>query len=147
MATRSAHTAWKGSLQDGSGEVELTGSKLGTFAVSWPKRVSDTADGSTSPEELIAAAHASCFSMALSGNVGRAGGTVRSLDVTADVDFGPDEARGGYQISRIHLTVRGQVDGLDAEGFREAAEGAKTGCPVSKALAAVPEITLDAALA
>jgi osmotically inducible protein OsmC len=146
MATRTAHSDWKGSLQDGSGQVELTSSKLGTFAVSWPKRVSDTADGSTSPEELIAAAHASCFSMALSGNIGRAGGTVRSLAVTADVDFGPDEARGGYQISRIHLTVRGQVDGLDADGFREAAEGAKTGCPVSKALAAVPEITLDAAL-
>jgi osmotically inducible protein OsmC len=146
MATRTARTEWQGSLQEGSGQVELASSKLGTYQVSWAKRTSDAADGTTSPEELIAAAHSSCFSMALSGNIGRAGGTVRSLQVTADVDFGPDEARGGYGISAIHLTVRGQVDGLDADGFREAAEGAKVGCPVSKALAGVPEITLDAAL-
>ena len=146
MATRSARTAWKGSLTEGSGQVELASSRLGTYQVSWPKRTSDTADGTTSPEELIAAAHASCFSMALSGVIAKAGGTPRSLDVTADVGFGPDEARGGFQISGIHLTVRGQVDGLDAEGFRAAAEDAKVGCPVSKALAAVENITLDAAL-
>jgi osmotically inducible protein OsmC len=147
MATRSARTAWNGSLQEGSGQVELSSSGLGTFDVSWPKRTSEAADGTTSPEELIAAAHSSCFSMALSGEIGRAGGTVNSLEVTADVGFGPDEARGGYGITGIHLTVRGEVDGLDADGFRTAAEAAKVGCPVSKALAAVPEITLDAALA
>jgi osmotically inducible protein OsmC len=144
---RDAHATWEGSLRNGSGRFDLESSGAITGeTVTFASRF-EQPGGKTSPEELIAAAHASCFSMALSGNIGRAGGTVRSLDVTADVDFGPDEARGGYQISRIHLTVRGQVDGLDAEGFREAAEGAKTGCPVSKALAAVPEITLDAALA
>ena len=146
MATRTARTAWNGTLQQGGGQVELTSSGIGTYDVSWPKRTADTADGTTSPEELIAAAHSSCFSMALSGNIGRAGGTVRSLEVTADVRFGPDEARGGYAITGIHLTVRGDVDGLDAAGFQEAAEGAKVGCPVSKALAAVENITLDAAL-
>jgi osmotically inducible protein OsmC len=146
MATRTARTAWTGSLQEGSGRVELASSQLGTYDVSWPKRTSEAADGSTSPEELIAAAHSSCFSMALSGAIGTAGGTVRSLEVTADVGFGPDEARGGFHITGIHLTVRGQVDGLDAAGFQEAAEGAKVGCPVSKALTGV-EITLDAALA
>jgi lipoyl-dependent peroxiredoxin len=146
MATRTARTTWNGSLQEGSGQVELSSSKLGTYQVSWPKRTSETAEGTTSPEELIAAAHSSCFSMAFSGALTKAGGTVRSLDVTADVDFGPDEARGGYGISAIRLTVRGQVDGIDGAAFREAAEGAKVGCPVSKALAAVPEITLDATL-
>ncbi len=146
MATRTARTEWTGSLTDGSGQVELSSSELGTFQVSWPKRTSEAADGSTSPEELVAAAHSSCFSMALSGNIGRAGGTVRSLQVTADVGFGPDEARGGYGITGIHLTVRGDVEGLDAAAFQQAAEGAKAGCPVSKALTGV-NITMDAALA
>ena len=146
MATRTARTAWNGSLMEGAGQVELRSSGVGTFDVSFPKRIADEADGTTSPEELIAAAHASCFAMQLSGNIGQAGGTVRSLDVTADVMIDKDEERGGLLIHRIDLTVRGEVDGLDADGFREAAEGAKVGCPVSKALAAVPEITLDAAL-
>ena len=145
MATRTARTSWNGTLQDGSGRTELVSSGLGTFDVSWPKRTSDTADGSTSPEELIAAAHASCFSMAMSGGLAKAGATPQRLDVTADVGFGPDEARGGFMITGIHLTVRGTADGIDAAGFVEAAEGAKAGCPVSKALTGV-EITLDAAL-
>jgi osmotically inducible protein OsmC len=147
VATRSAHTTWSGSLTEGSGEVELVSSKLGTYQVSWPKRTSEAADGTTSPEELIAAAHSSCFSMAFSGALTKAGGTVRSLDVNADVDFGPDEARGGYGISAIRLTVRGQVDGLDAAAFEKAAQEAKVGCPVSKALAGVENITVDASLA
>ena len=146
MATRTARTAWNSSLMEGAGQVELRSSGVGTFDVSFPKRIADEADGTTSPEELIAAAHASCFAMQLSGNIGQAGGTVRSLDVTADVMIDKDEERGGLLIHRIDLTVRGEVDGLDADGLREAAEGAKVGCPVSKALAAVPEITLDAAL-
>ena len=145
MPTRSARTAWNGTLQEGSGRTELVSSGLGTFDVSWPKRTSDQADGSTSPEELIAAAHASCFSMALSGTIAKAGGTPQSLDVRADVGFGPDEARGGFMITGIRLTVRGRVDGLDAAGFEEAAQGAKVGCPVSKALTGV-QIDLDAAL-
>jgi lipoyl-dependent peroxiredoxin len=145
MPTRSARTAWNGTLQEGSGRTELVSSGLGTFDVSWPKRTSDQADGTTSPEELIAAAHASCFSMALSGAIAKAGGTPQSLDVRADVGFGPDEARGGFMITGVRLTVRGRVDGLDAAGFEEAAQGAKAGCPVSKALTGV-EIDLDAAL-
>jgi osmotically inducible protein OsmC len=145
MATRTARTDWTGTLQEGSGRTELTSSGLGTFDVSWPKRTSEGADGTTSPEELIAAAHASCFSMALSGEIAKAGGTPRALDVTADVGFGPDEARGGFMITGIKLTVRGEVEGLDAAGFEKAAQGAKAGCPVSKALTGV-DITLDAAL-
>jgi osmotically inducible protein OsmC len=145
MATRTARTAWTGTLEEGSGRTELASSGLGTFDVSWPKRTSDRADGTTSPEELIAAAHASCLSMALSGVVAKAGGTPRRLDVTADVGFGPDQTRGGFMITKIHLTVRGEVDGLDAAGFDKAAQEAKSGCPVSKALTGV-DITLDAAL-
>jgi lipoyl-dependent peroxiredoxin len=145
MATRTARTDWTGTLQEGSGRTELTSSGLGTFDVSWPKRTSEGADGTTSPEELIAAAHASCFSMALSGEIARAGGTPRALDVTADVGFGLDEERGGFMITGIKLTVRGEVEGLDAAGFEKAAQGAKAGCPVSKALTGV-DISLDAAL-
>jgi len=145
MATRTARTAWTGTLQDGSGRAELASSGLGTFDVSWPKRTSDAADGSTSPEELIAAAHASCFAMAFSGGIAKVGGTPQSLDVTADVGFGPDEERGGFMITGIKLTVRGRVDGMDAAGFEKAAQEAKDGCPVSKALTGV-DITVDAAL-
>ena len=143
MATRTARTAWTGTLQDGSGRTELASSGLGTYDVSWPKRTSESADGSTSPEELIAAAHASCYAMAFSGAVAKAGGTPNSVDVTADVDFGPDQERGGFMISSIPLAVRADVDGLDEAGFQEVAEGANAGCPVSKALAAT-NITMDA---
>ena len=113
--------------------------------MSFPKRAADDADGTTSPEELIAAAHSACYSMALSGGIAAAGGTPQSLDVTADVSLGPDPA-GGFRLTGIKLTVRGKVDGLDADGFQEAAQAAKAGCPVSKALTGV-DITLDAALA
>ena len=144
MTVRSARTAWTGTLQDGSGRTELASSGLGTFDVSWPKRTSDSADGSTSPEELIAAAHASCYAMAFSGGIAKAGGTPQSLDVAADVSFGPDPA-GGFKITGIQLTVRGRVEGMDAAGFEKAAQEAKVGCPVSKALTGV-DITLDASL-
>jgi osmotically inducible protein OsmC len=145
MATRSAHTSWTGGLQDGHGHTELRSSGLATFEVSFPRRTADTADGVTSPEELIAAAHASCFSMSLSGGIARAGGTPQSLEVDADVTLGPDPA-GGLRITEIKITVRGRVEGLDEAGFVAAAEAAKKGCPVSKALTGT-EITLDAALA
>jgi osmotically inducible protein OsmC len=145
MPTRTARTAWTGGLQDGSGQVELSSSKVGTFDVSFPKRAADDAGGTTSPEELIAAAHSSCYAMQLSAFIAEAGGTPQSLDVTADVSLGPDPA-GGFRITGITLTVRGQVDGLDAAGFAEAAQTAKETCPVSKALTGV-EISLDAALA
>ncbi len=143
MATRTARTAWNGTLQEGSGRTELASSGLGTFDVSWPKRVSDSADGSTSPEELIAAAHSSCYAMALSSEIGKAGGTPQALDITAEVTLG--QVDGAPTITKIALTVRGEVDGLDADGFQQAAQAAKVGCPVSKALAAV-DISLDAAL-
>jgi osmotically inducible protein OsmC len=146
MAVRTAHVAWTGSLQEGSGQVELVSSGVGTFDVSFPRRTADEAEGVTSPEELIAAAHSSCYAMALSGEIATAGGTPQSLDVTADVRIGPDPA-GGLRISAIKLTVRGKVGGLDEAGFVAAAEQAKAGCPVSKALAGVDSITLDAALA
>jgi lipoyl-dependent peroxiredoxin len=143
MPTRTARTAWNGTLMEGSGQVELSSSKVGTFDVSWPKRVADDADG-TSPEELVAAAHTACYAMSLSAGIAKAGGTPIALDVKADVSVGPDPA-GGFHLTGIKLTVRAEVDGLDADGFQQAAQAAKAGCPISKALAAV-DITLDAAL-
>jgi osmotically inducible protein OsmC len=143
MPTRTARTAWNGSLQEGSGQVELSSSKVGTYDVSFPKRTADDAGGTTSPEELIAAAHSSCYAMALSSEIGKAGATPESLEVTAAVTLGQKD--GAPTITEIALTVRGEVPGLDAEGFAKAAQAAKVGCPVSKALSAV-EITLDAAL-
>lgn len=145
MPTRTAKTAWTGGLQDGSGTVELSSSKVGTYDVSFPKRAADDAGGATSPEELIAAAHSSCYAMQLSALVAQAGGTPKTLDVTADVSLGPDPA-GGFRLTGIVLTARGDVEGLDEAGFIKAAEDAKAGCPVSKALTGV-DITLDAALA
>lgn len=143
MPTRTARTAWNGSLEEGSGQVELTSSGAATFDVSFPKRAADDAAGTTSPEELIAAAHASCYSMQLSALIAEAGGTPQALDVKADVSLGPDDP--GFKLTGIKLTVRGEVDGLDADGFAKAAQAAKESCPVSKALTGV-EITLDAAL-
>ena len=145
MPTRSARTAWNGGLQDGSGQVELTSSGVGTYDVSFPKRAADDAGGTTSPEELIAAAHSSCYAMQLSALIAEAGGTPQSLDVTAEVSLGPDAADGGFRLTGIKLTVVGEVEGLDAAGFEKAAQDAKAGCPVSKALTGV-EITLDASL-
>lgn len=144
MPTRTARTAWNGSLEKGSGQVELTSSGVGTYDVSFPKRAAENADGTTSPEELIAAAHSSCYAMALSSEIAQAGGTPQSLDVQADVTLGPDPA-GGFAITAILLTVRGEVEGLDEAGFTKAAEAAKAGCPVSKALTGTT-ITLDAGL-
>jgi osmotically inducible protein OsmC len=145
MPTRTARTAWNGTLQEGSGQVELSSSRVGTYEVSFPKRAADDAGGTTSPEELIAAAHSACFAMQLSANVAEAGGTPQALDVTADVSLGPDKERGGFMLTGITLTVRGEVDGLDAAAFEKAAQAAKAGCPVSKALTGV-QITLDATL-
>jgi lipoyl-dependent peroxiredoxin len=144
MPTRTARTAWNGSLQEGSGQVELSSSGVGTYDVSFPKRAADDADGTTSPEELVAAAHSSCYAMALSNEIASAGGTPQSLDVTADVTLGPDPA-GGFKLTGIKLTVVGEVEGLDEAGFVQAAETAKAGCPISKALTGV-DITLDASL-
>jgi osmotically inducible protein OsmC len=138
--TRTATTTWDGGLTDGSGQVVLESSGVGTFDVSWPARA-DEPNGVTSPEELIAAAHSACFSMALSSALGKAGTAPQRLETHAEVDFQP-----GTGITQIRLSVKGTVDGIDADGFREAAEGAKANCPVSRALAGV-EITLEASLA
>src|SRR5918998_412059 len=126
--TRTATTTWNGSLLEGSGRVELESSKLGGFDVTWASRAEDPA-GRTSPEELIGAAHSSCFSMALSSALAKAGTPPDALDTTAEVTFQP-----GQGITEVHLTVRGRVPGISSEDFVAAAEGAKKGCPVSQAL-------------
>ena len=140
MATsRKATTTWQGTLIEGAGQVTFGSSGLGTHDVTWASRAEDP-NGRTSPEELIAAAHSSCFSMALSSALAKAGSPPDRLETTADVTFQPGEG-----ITGIHLTVRGTVPGMDEAAFTEAAEGAKAGCPVSKALAGTT-ITLTASL-
>ena len=135
--TRTARTAWEGNLAQGKGVVTFASSGIGDFPVSWPAR-SEEPNGLTSPEELIAGAHSACFSMALAHGLTQAGTPPRTLDTQADVTFQP-----GTGITGIHLTVTGDVPGLDAEAFASAAADAKANCPVSKALAGT-EITLTA---
>lgn len=142
MAERRADVTWSGDLLSGSGTIDRVGSgAFGPLDVSWPARSEDASGGTTSPEELVAAAHATCFSMAFAGGLAKAGHAPERLSTSATVTFVP-----GTGITKIALTVRGVVSGMDAAAFREAAEAAKVGCPVSQALAAVPEITLDAQL-
>jgi osmotically inducible protein OsmC len=143
MATdRNAEVTWNGGLLDGRGRIDSVGSgAFGPLDVTWASRAEEPA-GRTSPEELIAAAHASCFSMALSLALAEAGTPPEELKTSARVTFQPGEG-----ITKGALTVRGRVPGIDEDGFRQAAEGAKANCPVSQALTGVPEITLDAALA
>lgn len=137
--TRSASAHWEGSLMDGSGTATLDTSGAGKFDMTWASRSADE-EGGTSPEELIAAAHATCYSMALSLGLSNAGTPPKSIDTKADVTFQlPDGITG------IHLTTRATVPGLSAEDFAAAAEDAKKNCPVSKALAGTT-ITLDATL-
>jgi len=136
----SANATWEGDLARGHGTVHPASGAFSDLALTWRQRA-ETRESGTSPEELIAAAHASCFAMALSYGLGNAGTPPARLDTSAQVTF-----QAGEGITGIHLTVRGVVPGLDADGFRQAAEAAKAGCPVSKALSAVP-ISLDAALA
>lgn len=143
MATRTARTTWTGGLQDGTGTVTLVSSGVGTYEVSFPKRAADNADGTTSPEELIGAAHTACFAMQFSAMLGEAGGSGQSLDVRADVTLSPDPA-GGLRISRITLTVRGSAQGVTPEEFAKIAQKAKNACPVSKALAGT-DISLEVA--
>jgi lipoyl-dependent peroxiredoxin len=138
--TRTAKGHWEGTLVKGTGHVTLESSGVGTFDVSWPSRT-EAPDGKTSPEELIAAAHAACFNMSLSYGLSRAGTPPQALDTSAEVTLELDKG-----ISGIQLTVRGSADGATAEDFVAAAEEAKANCPVSRALAGTT-ITLDAALA
>ena len=143
MATeRRAEVTWTGDLMSGSGRIDsVTSGALGSLDVSWPSRSAEPG-GNTSPEELIAAAHATCLSMALSNGLAQEGHAPEQLDTSATVTFQPGEG-----ITKIALNVEGRVPGLDDDAFRAAAETAKENCPVSKALAGVPEITLDAHLA
>lgn len=138
--TRHAHTVWEGSLIEGSGTVTLDSSGIGSYAVSWPAR-SEEPNGKTSPEELIAAAHSSCYSMALSHGLAQNGTPPTRLATKADVTFQP-----GTGITGIHLTVEGEVPGMDEATFVKFAEEAKVGCPVSQALSGT-SITLTASLA
>ena len=144
MATdRRADVTWQGSLREGSGTItKTTSGALGEQNVTWASRSEDDTGGKTSPEELIAAAHAACFSMALSAELARAGSPPEELHTSATVTFQPGEG-----ITKSALTVEGRVPSLDEAAFLEAAETAKANCPVSKALASVPSITLDAHLA
>ena len=143
MATeRSAQVTWQGSLMEGSGEIhEVPSGAFGPLAVSWTARSEDDSGGKTSPEELIAAAHAACFAMALSNGLAKAGHAPERLETSATVTFVP-----GTGITKSELTVVGSVPGLDEAAFVEAAEEAKEACPVSGALKNNVELTLDARL-
>jgi osmotically inducible protein OsmC len=140
-ADRRAEVTWQGDLMSGSGRIDsVTSGSFGGLDVSWPARAEEPG-GKTSPEELIAAAHATCFSMALSHALAQDGHAPEQLKTSATVSFQPGEG-----ITKIALDVAGRVPGVDADGFQQAAQQAKENCPVSKALASVPEITLNARL-
>ncbi|MCR2786018.1 MULTISPECIES: OsmC family peroxiredoxin [unclassified Microbacterium] len=138
--TSEASTTWKGSLFEGSGETALESSNQGPFAVNWKAR-SEGSSSVTTPEELIAAAHSACFSMAFSLALAENGTPPEQIETTASVTFVP-----GKGITGSHLNVNATVPGLSPEDFARLAEEAKTGCPVSAALAGI-EITLEATLA
>jgi lipoyl-dependent peroxiredoxin len=142
-AHRTAAVTWRGSLLEGSGTIESTGSgAIGGLEVTWAARSEPEQSERTSPEELLAAAHASCFCMALSHALAEAGTPPQELRARATSTFVP-----GTGITDMKLEVVGKVDGIDEAGFLRAAEGARDNCPVSKALAGNVEITLDARLA
>ncbi len=143
MATRDSTTRWTGGLNDGTGSITLDTSGSGQFDVTFPRRVGEP-EGTTSPEELVAAAQSSCLAMNLSGVLGKEGLTPKNIDVTAKATA--EAADGGLVISSIDITLRADVDGVDAARFSELAKTAKDTCPVSKALAGTT-INLDAALA
>ena len=143
-AVRRAEVTWEGDLARGSGRVSASSSQaFSGLPVTWASRTGRP-DGRTSPEELVAAAHASCFAMALSFALGNAGTSPQRLDVAATVTF--DKVEAGWRVVSSALTVRGRVPGLDAEGFRKAAEGAKEGCPISQALVGNVELSVEASL-
>jgi osmotically inducible protein OsmC len=144
MAERSASATWEGDLAHGRGTVTAQSSgAFGPLDVTWASRT-ERSDGLTSPEELIAAAHASCFAMALSHGLAEDGHEPERIEVSAQVTL--DEVGGGPKVTASHLTVRGRIPGIDAEAFRTAAEAAKDGCPVSGALQGNLELSVDAEL-
>jgi lipoyl-dependent peroxiredoxin len=141
---RNAHATWEGDLRSGTGRFDTGSGAISGQEVTYASRFEEPG-GKTSPEELIAAAHATCFSMFLSGVLAKAGHPATRLETDAVSTL--DQAEGGFRITSMRLSVRGQVDGIDEDAFRAAAEEAKEGCPVSNALADSIEITLDAKLA
>jgi osmotically inducible protein OsmC len=142
-AERTATTVWEGDLAHGNGVLSLKSGATPDLPVTWASRT-ERSDGKTSPEELIAAAHAACFSMALSHGLAESGHPPERLDVSATVTLSLD---GGPKVSSSHLTVRGVVPGIDADAFVQAAEGAKDNCPISGALKGNLELSVDAQLA
>ncbi len=144
-AVRRASVVWEGDLSSGKGTITETGSgAFGGLPVSWAART-ESSDGKTSPEELLAAAHASCFAMALSAGLGRAGTPPQRLEVSAKVTF--DKVGDGWKVASSELDVRGEVKGLDQAGFEKAANGAKDGCPISGALKGNVDLSVKATLA
>ena len=143
-AIRRAEATWSGDLQTGNGAVSaVTSGAFAELPVSWAART-ETADGRTSPEELVAAAHAACYSMAFSNELAKAGHAPDRLDVSAEVTF--DKGDAGWKVASSALTVEGRVEGISAEEFERLAQAAKDGCPISKALAGNVELSVDAQL-
>jgi len=140
---KTARATWEGDLMSGSGRVSTGSGVLSEEGVSWSARAEDAAG--VSPEELIAAAHATCVSMALAHGLAEEGHTPTRLETEATATF--DKTDAGFRLTTMTLAVRGEVEGIDEAAFREAAEGAKENCPVSQALKGNVDITLDAALA
>ena len=141
---RRADATWEGDLLSGNGVVSASSSgAFSSLPVSWASRT-EASNGKTSPEELVAAAHASCFSMAFSSNLAKAGHRAERLDVSAEVTF--DKLEGGWTVTKSALTVRGVVPGIDQAGFQAAAEAARDGCPISRALKGNVELSVDATL-
>jgi osmotically inducible protein OsmC len=144
VAERRAEVVWEGDLMSGSGTITSTGSgALGDLGVTWEARTEDSGE-LTSPEELLAAAHAACFSMALSHGLAQSGHPPERLETSAVCSF--EQVEGGFAVTKMDLTVRGRVPGLDEDGFRQAAEGAKEGCPISKALGGNVEMSVMSSL-
>jgi osmotically inducible protein OsmC len=141
---RTANAEWQGDLMGGSGTVSTESGAVRDATINWSSRA-EAADENTSPEELIAAAHASCVSMALAHGLAEAGTPAQRLESEAKATF--DQVGDGFRMTKMHLRIRGTVDGLDEEVFRSAAEDAKDNCPVSQALSDDVEVTVDASLA
>jgi lipoyl-dependent peroxiredoxin len=144
MADRQAHTLWEGPLMGGKGDTEFASSGIGRYPVTWAART-ESPEGKTSPEELLAAAHATCYAMAFSHALAQAGNAPERLHVTSTVSLDPKEG-GGVVVTRSALEVNGVVPGLDQDGFQQAAEDAEKGCPISNAIRGNLEITVKATL-
>ncbi len=142
-----ATAQWEGDLMSGKGRTSAASGTFRDAGLSWKARTESGASASTTtPEELLAAAHASCFSMALSHALAQGGHPATRLETSCVVEFGPKKG-GGFEVRSSALEVRGTVPGMDDAAFKAAADGAKQNCPVSKALSGIPEVTLDASLA